>query len=105
MAACLRFAELTITYPGQLDGRNTAGTGSLFYLVRSARSAALELASACKALPDFYTLQIARFPFVQPPQRWEREQAFEKEVEGPKELAFNYLKSNTGCKGRGPPYC
>jgi len=34
--------------------------------VGSARSAASELVNACKALPDFDTLQITHFPFIAP---------------------------------------
>ena len=61
----------------------------------------LELVAACEVLPDFDTLQIARFPFAQPPRRWDQEQAFRKEAEDLKDLAIDCLKkSKTGCQER-----
>jgi len=44
--------------------------GILFDPVGTARSAVSELANACKALPDFDTLQIVDFPLVSPPLVW-----------------------------------
>ena len=65
VAACPRLTELTIIYPHPHDSRRSE-TGTLSDPVGSARSATSELVNACKALPDFDTLQIVHLPLVTP---------------------------------------
>jgi hypothetical protein len=56
-AACPKLTELTIICPQQ-GSIEPPETGYLLDPVGSARSATSELVNACKALPDFGTLQI-----------------------------------------------
>ena len=65
MAACSRLTELTVISPYP-SGAQRAETEILLDPAGRARSALLELVVACKALPDFDTLQIARFPIILP---------------------------------------
>ena len=87
--------------------------------VERARSAISDLVGACRALPDFDTLQIALFPIIRPPSRTynlcrrcpdcDCDQEWRTEIPGkhPKgleEWAMDCLKSKTGCRegeGRG----
>jgi hypothetical protein len=59
MAGCPRLTELTVFYPHP-DNMATE-TGIPADSIGSARFATLELVHACKALPDFDTLQIVHF--------------------------------------------
>ena len=62
MAACPKLTELTIIYPHPYDAPVT---------VETARSATSELVDACKALPDFDTLQIVHLAVTKPSlNRW-----------------------------------
>ena len=61
MVACPGLTELTVIYRFPADARPTE-TGVLLDLAGRARSEISELVIACKALPDFDTFQIARFP-------------------------------------------
>ena len=63
MAACPRLTELTVVFHHQYDGQH-AETGTLIDPAGGARSAMSELVVACKALPDFATLQVVRFTLV-----------------------------------------
>ena len=77
-------------------------------MVGTVRSAMLELVNACRALPDFCTLQIVHFPLDTPSlrhtDRWEgvkdlssverREQALREEVNDVKHWAIECLKAN-----------
>ena len=65
VAACPRLAELTIVLPYQYSAEQME-MGFLLDQVGMARSAIPELVCACKALPDFDTLQIVRFPVISP---------------------------------------
>ena len=63
MAACPRLTELTIIFPhGYWTQRGEIGF--LLDQAGRARLEILELVSACKALPDFDTLQIVHYPVV-----------------------------------------
>ena len=62
MAACPRLTELTVVSPCPYDAQH-ARTGVQLNSTGRARSAVSELVIACKALPDFETLQIVRFPW------------------------------------------
>ena len=61
MAACPKLTELSIVYPYHSDGDVDLNTETSSGLVENVRSAILELANACKALPDFDTFQIVHF--------------------------------------------
>ena len=111
MAACPKLTELTIIYPRPYDAQS-AETGTLLNSIESARSATLELADACKALPDFATLQIVHFPVVTPlpmcgcgwmrygslgPSMERRRQVLREEVKGLKDCAIEcFKKPNAG---------
>ena len=115
VAACPRLTELTIIYPHPHDAQ-IAETGTLLDPVGSARSATLELVNACKALPDFDTLQIVHFPSVTPLPMCgcgrvrygslglsmeQRRQALKEEVRCLKDLARDCLKKpEAGCQDR-----
>ena len=60
VAACPKLTELTVVYPRPGDNGATE-TGYLLDPVETARSAASELANACKSLPDLDTFQIVHF--------------------------------------------
>ena len=62
MAACPKLTELSIVYPYPCDGDVDLGMETSARLVRNVRSAMLELANTCKALPDFDTFQIIHVP-------------------------------------------
>ena len=74
MAACPKLTELSIVYPYPYDGDVDLGMETSARLVRNVRSAMLELANACKALPDFDTFQIVHFslPVVDEISEYER---------------------------------
>ena len=59
MAACPRLTELTVLFRHRYDAQH-AETGTLIDPTEGARSAMSELVVACKALPDFDTLQVVR---------------------------------------------
>ena len=61
MAACPKLTELSIVYPYHSDGDVDLNTETSGGLVENVRSAILELANTCKALPDFDTIQIVHF--------------------------------------------
>ena len=68
MVACPRLTELTVAFRYEYNGKH-ARTGTLIERIGGARSAMSELVVACKALPDFNTLQIVReiiipFPLI-----------------------------------------
>ena len=58
MAALPRLTELTVIYPDPDNNTLVARADVPLDTVEAARSATLELVDACKALPDFDTLQI-----------------------------------------------
>ena len=60
MAACQGLTELTLIYPHP-DDTLVAETGLPLDKVGVTHSAALELVNACKALPDFNTIQLVHF--------------------------------------------
>ena len=62
MAACPRLTELTVISPCPYDAQHTR-TGVQLDPTGRALLAVLELVIAYKALPDFNTLQIVRFPW------------------------------------------
>ena len=66
MVACSRLTELSVIYPYPYDTFQETDKGILFDPAGRARSAVSELIVACKALPDFNTLQIVRLP-IRPP--------------------------------------
>ena len=65
MAACPKLTELTVIYSFPGDARPTE-TGILLDPAGRVRSTISELVIACKALQDFDTFQIARFPIKLP---------------------------------------
>ena len=65
MAACPKLTELTVISPYP-DGAQLTETGILLDPGGRARSVISELIVACKALPDFNTLQIVCYRFVPP---------------------------------------
>ena len=94
--------------------------GILLDPVGSARSAASELVNACKALPDFDTLQIVYFFFVRPLVRcacglsghgrpsnktrepWAEQRKQISGTKGVKDLVIDCLKPKAGChEGEG----
>ena len=74
VAACPKLTELSIVYPYPCDGDVDLGMETSARLVRNVRSAMLELANTCKALPDFDTFQIVLFslPVVDEISEYER---------------------------------
>ena len=113
MAACPKLTELTIFYPRPGDAQVSEG-GILIYPAESARTATLEIVNACRALPDFDTLQIVHFPLVTflplcgcgrmrlnnpGPSMGQRKKALRKEVQGVKDLAMDCLREpEVGCQ-------
>ena len=113
MAACPKLTELTIFYPRPSDTQ-VSEAGILIDPTKSARTATLELVSACKALPDFDTLQIVHFPLVTPlplcgcgrmrltnqgPSLKQRTKALRDEVKGVKDWAIDCLREpGVGCQ-------
>ena len=112
MAACPRLTELTIIFPHRrVEERKELPP----IFVERVRSAISDLADACKALQDFDTLQVARFPLT--PSFWcwcyewpdcgcgpfplyigREEQALEKEMRRLEEWAIECLKRpKIGC--------
>jgi len=101
VAACPRLTELTVIYPHPYGAPVT---------VETARSATSGLVDACKALPDFDTLQILHFlPDTFPPrrvvgwdevnspfstERWKR--MLSEEVKGVKDWVMGCLEAKTG---------
>ena len=63
MAACPRLTELTVVFHHQYDAQH-AETGTLIDPAGGARSAMSKLVFACKALPDFDTLQVVLVALV-----------------------------------------
>ena len=111
VAACPKLTEVTI-FPDPYYARITE-TGILCDPDRRVLSAMSELVVACKALPDFDTLQILHFSV--PPHHpicwceWERcrnhilhmkqrEQSLREQARDMKDFAINCLKSKTGCR-------
>jgi len=115
VAACPRLTELTIMYPHP-RGSQRSEMGTLPDPVGSARSAASELVNACKALPDFDTLQIAYFFFVTPlpscacgrsghgsssietREPWAEQRKQISGTKGVKDLAIECLKPKAECQ-------
>ena len=107
MAACPRLTELTVILPYP-HGAEITDTGILLDPIGVARSAISELVIACKALPDFDTFQIVRYPIGPPPlvcrctnwwecsahtpssEQWE--EALEKQMKDLEEWAIDCLK-------------
>ena len=113
--ACPRLTELTVIYPHPDTTLPPAETGGPFDRAGSARSAISELVIACKALPDFDTLQIVYFPSVKPlmmcgcyrmrygilwsEERRKRVLLLREEVECMKDWAMDCLrKPEAGCR-------
>ena len=94
------------------------------YQVGRARSAIFDLIGACAALPDFYALQIVRFPIISPlppctctfpfcecypppTEEWEEKsenmtKGLKKKMKDLEEWAMSCLKeSKAGCRERG----
>lgn len=107
MAACPKLTELTIIYPHP-DDADVTESGPLLDPLGGARSATSELIQACKALPDFDTLQILHFPTVAPlpicgcgrmrsgslgPPMDQRRQALREEVKCLKDWAMECLRN------------
>ena len=113
VAACPRLTELTVVFHHQCDGQQ-AETGTLIDPAGGARSAMLELVIACKALPDFDTLQVVRFTLApghlicscgwggcgsRMDSSKQQEQILKKQTEDMKDWAIDCLKkSETGCR-------
>ena len=116
---CPRLTEFTAIIP-HLYWAELSGKIFLLNWPESAHSAVLDLVGACRALPDFDTLQIARFPIVSsrrtclclwyesctcdryPTTEWE--EAFEKQMKDLGGWTVDCLKLKTGCQegeGRG----
>ena len=114
VAACSKLTELTVVSPYP-SGAQQTGTGILFDLARRARPAISELIVACKALPDFDTLQIIHYPVFRPvltcwcgrdrcgshwpsSGQWQWEPALEKHAKDLGAWAIDCLKKpKTGC--------
>ena len=115
MAACPRLTEFTIIFPHRrVEERKELPP----IFVEKVHSAISDLADACKALQDFDTLQVARFPLIPPPpaqycwcNEWpdcgcgvypiyidREERALEKEMRELEEWAIECLRRpKTGC--------
>ena len=108
VAECPKLTELSIVYPSLDDGDED--TRYRFYLTERVRSATLELANACKALPDFDTFQIihAPLPVLRPELYMDYEMTrdptlsfyeLREELGSGKELVINCLKKpETECR-------
>ena len=109
-AACPKLTELTLIFRHPHDIPFTE-RGIQFDPDKSARSATLDLVNACKALPDFDTLQIVRFiptapspdyadawtMSLSPMRRWEWN--LRERLKGVRDLAIDCLrKQKNGCK-------
>jgi hypothetical protein len=104
VAACPKLTELTIICPhaGTVEDTETEYLGP----AGSVRSATSELVNACKALPDFDTLQIV---YGCQPMYWElyhseipRRQTLREHAGYAKDSAINCLREpETGCRERG----
>ena len=71
MAACPRLTELSVISPYPYYNYNVKGAGVLLDPGGEARPTMSGLIIACKALQDFNTLQIVRFPMEAPSlDRW-----------------------------------
>lgn len=98
LAACPRLTELTIIYPHPDDTQFEAVETRLD-MVGTACSAMRELVNACKALPDFNTVQIVHFlpgaadrlEAIGLPSRELTSQALREEVKGMKDSAIDCL--------------
>ena len=113
MAACRRLTELTIIFHHKYDVQH-AEKGTLLDPAGRSRSAMSELVVACKALPDFDTLQVARITIVPPSLvclcGWggcgsrmnsteQEEQILRKQTKDMKNWAIGCLtKPETGCR-------
>ena len=106
MVACPRLTELTVSFRYMYYSKH-AKTGTLIDPIGGARSAMSELVVACKALPDFNTLQIVRENAVPTPLicrcEWggcgsrvgsseEREEISRKQTEDMKNWTMDCLK-------------
>ena len=118
MTAFPRLTELTVLYP-RSHGTRSPETEIPLDVVGIARPATLELLGACKALPNFDTLQIVHFlPNTPSPgyvDWWlrnngllpteQRKQALREQVQGVKgvkDLAIECLRTpKTGCQKGG----
>lgn len=118
VAACRRLTELTVLYPHphpHPHPHNSPGTEIDIPLetVRTARSALLELVNACKALPNFDTLQIVHFSLTTPPPisrcggcdgpgpyTEQEKQTLRDQVQGVKDLAVDCLRKPEKGDGR-----
>ena len=108
MAACPRLTELTIIFPHRLVIEYEELRP---IYVKRVQSAISDLADACKALQDFDTLQVARFPLMYMCYEWpdclcgpsplhigRREEALEKEMRRLEEWAIECLRRpKIGC--------
>ena len=113
LAACPRLTELTVAFPRSYRGQVMEG-GILPDPAERAHSAMSELVLACKALPDFDTLQIVRTLIVPPdlvcwcgrrdcsrhgPSEEQWEHTLEKRAKDLEEWAVVCLKKpRTGCQ-------
>ena len=112
MAALPRLTELTVLYPHPRSTTTTV-TENPLDVVEAIRSVTLELVDACKALPDFDTLQVVHSVTGTPPSSildlWsvgrelpsaERQNEVSKEqANGVKDWAMGRLrKLNAGCR-------
>ena len=103
MAACPKLTELTIVFHHQYDTE----TVTLIDPVGGAHSAMSELVVACKALPDFDTLQVVRVTITpgglacwcgwggcgsRMNSSEQQEQILREQTEGMKDWAMNCLK-------------
>ena len=96
VVACPKLTELTVVYPRPGDNGATE-TGYLLDPVGTARSAASELAKACKSLPDFDTFQIVHFPLSD--GCIQQLHALGEDLSGVKDLVINCLKEpGRGCR-------
>ena len=107
--ACPRLTELTLIYPHPDGPPLTPGKGIPTDVVGTARSVTPELVNACKALPDFDTLQIVHLLLNTPPStctEWwmrsdrlsalnRRRRTLREQVEGVKDLAVDCLEKST----------
>ena len=109
-----RLTELTLIYPHPYD-YPIMETGTQLYTAQTVRSATSELVNACKALPDFDTLQIVHFllndnlpisydgatGYSNVPCTNERKQQLRERVKGVKDLAIDSLeKAKAECRER-----
>jgi len=107
VATCQRLTELTIIYP-HLHNTSLWKTGDPLDTVELAHSATLKLIKACKALPDFDTIQIVYFlsghvllrrRHVDLLSSEQVSRALREQVKGVTDLAINCLKEpGPGCR-------